>query len=104
LLDAKSLVVVSAAQVIPAVRAHQLALVPRQTMRTVGTNLAMMINRRVVRFNRTNVSVPREIRGNFIIEDTGPLGKHGSEISMVKMVAAMLDRGRHSKYPNCNAV
>jgi hypothetical protein len=76
-LDAQSLIVVRAAQVIPAVRAHQLALVPRQTMRTRRANLAMMVHRRAVQFRRTNLSVARKIRGNFIIEDTGPLGKHG---------------------------
>jgi hypothetical protein len=37
----------------------------------------MMIHRCLVQFCPTNLSAPGEIRGNFIIEDTGPLGKHG---------------------------
>jgi hypothetical protein len=42
-------VVVRAAKVIPALRAHQLAMVPRQPMRAVGTNLAMMVHARLIR-------------------------------------------------------
>ena len=76
-------VVVGAAQIVAAVSADQLALVACQAVGAVWTDLAMMIHRRVARRIRgTRCSALAEIRRNFIIKDAGPVGKHGSEISM----------------------
>jgi hypothetical protein len=46
-------------------------------MRAGGADLAMMLDRRFNGINRTNGSVLRRIFRHFIIEDAGPLGKHG---------------------------
>jgi hypothetical protein len=41
-----------------------------------------MINWRIIGLNQAFRPVLSRIRRNFTIEDAGPLGKHGSEISM----------------------
>jgi len=41
----------------------------------------MMINRRIVRFSRTNFSGLRERHSNLIVKNAGSLGKHGTEIN-----------------------
>ena len=97
------LVVIRAAQVVAAARAHQLALVLRQAMRTRGANLAMMIHWRLIGVSRTNLNVQRRIRRNFVIEDAGPLGKHGSEITIELNGYATSHRGHRPTYPKCNA-
>jgi hypothetical protein len=63
----------------------------------------MMIHGRVLCVSRTNLAVPRRIRRSFIIEDAGPLGKHGSEITIELNGYATPQRGHRPTYPKCNA-
>src|SRR3954469_22180152 len=84
-----SSVVVRATQVVPAVRAHQLASMSRQTMRARRADLAVMIYGGFVRIRRANHTIAGGTRSNLIIENTGPLGKHGSEINSFFTVPAM---------------
>ena len=63
----------------------------------------MMIHRRVICVSRTNLNVQRRIRRNFVIEDAGPLGKHGSEITIELNGYATSQRGHRPMYPKCNA-
>jgi hypothetical protein len=58
-------------------RAHQLAFVSGQPMRASRAYLAVMIHGRFVHLNLTNHSALRGTRSNLIIENAGPLRKHG---------------------------
>ena len=80
------LVVIRATQVIPAMRAHQLAFVAAQTMRTGRADLAMMIHRRLLKRNRIHATL-RRTPSYLFVKNTGPLGQHGSEINAFLTIA-----------------
>jgi hypothetical protein len=57
----------------------------------------MVIHRRFISIHRANHPVLWKSRSNFIIKDVGPVGKHGSDITMKMWAAATLDCGRRPK-------
>ena len=66
-------------------RAHQLALVPGEPMRTCWADLAMVIDRQLLGghgASRAKRTTWREIGRKIAIKNVGPVGEHGSEISI----------------------
>ena len=73
-------VVVRAAEVVAAMRADQLAFVSGEAVRTIGADLAVVIDRGIIgsldslRARRTTLW---EIAGKFVVENAGSAGEHG---------------------------
>lgn len=79
------LVVVGAAQVVAAMRAHQLAPVANKPMRTRRADLAMMLHRLLIK--RAGRTTLWDFRRKISVERNRPLWEHARQISIVRWLA-----------------
>jgi len=87
-----ALVVVGAAQVVAAMRTHQLAPVPHEPMRTSRADLAVVLHRLV--FKRTDRTTLWDFRRKIGVKSGGPLWEHARQISIMRWLAGTPNPGR----------